>query len=50
MFKKKFLESDDDEVEVLSSLGVDTSDIYNLDVKSETFKSLPTNMQYDVLT
>ena len=29
--------------------GVDTSDIYNLDVKSETFKNLPANLQYDVL-
>ena len=34
---------------VLESLGVDTSDIYKLDVDSERFKSLPKHVQYDIL-
>ena len=44
-------ESDDlSETEaVLESLGVDTSDIYKLDVESEHFKSLPKHLQYDIL-
>ena len=30
-------------------LGVDTSDIYNLDVQSDKFKTLPQDLKYDVL-
>jgi hypothetical protein len=45
-------EEDDDLSEteaILESLGVDTSDIYKLDVESEHFKSLPKHVQYDIL-
>ena len=39
-----------DEVEeVADRVGLDTSDIYNLDVNSEKFKTLPQGHQYDIL-
>jgi hypothetical protein len=42
-------ESDSEAEAILESLGVDTSDIYKLDIESERFKSLPKHLQYDVL-
>ncbi len=42
-------ESDSEAEAILESLGVDTSDIYKLNIESERFKSLPKHLQYDVL-
>jgi hypothetical protein len=42
-------ESDSEAEALLESLGVDTSDIYKLNIESERFKSLPKHLQYDVL-
>lgn len=43
-------DDDEDEVyEVADRVGLDTSDIYNLDVNSDKFKTLPQGHQYDIL-
>ena len=45
--------SDDPDSEaenILQNLGVDTSDIYNLDVHSTKFQSLSQELQYDILS
>lgn len=43
-------DDEEDEVyEVADRVGLDTSDIYNLDVNSDKFKTLPQGHQYDIL-